>query len=90
MHKDQILDRIREQTGLHKEDARRVLDIYFDCIEESLLNGGRFKTPLGSIEVVERASRTVKTPMTDGKVHVPKRRMLRFRTGRRGRALLNE
>ena len=78
MTKTQVYAALAEKTGLTKVQAREVTDALVQLAYENAGDG--FTIPgLGKLVVVDRAARMARNPATGEPVHVPAKRVLKFR-----------
>jgi integration host factor subunit beta len=81
--KKELVNRISEQTGLTKVVVKDVLQRFLDEIIEELARGNRLEfREFGVFEVRERAARRAQNPRTLEKVHVPSKRVVKYKVGR--------
>ena len=78
MTKTQVYAALAEKTGLSKADARNAIDSLVQLSYENAADG--FTIPgLGKLILVDRAARMARNPATGEPVHVPAKRVLKFR-----------
>jgi len=86
--KKELINRISEQTRLGKTPltkvvVKEILQRFLDEIIEELAAGNRLEfREFGVFEVRERAARRAQNPRTLEKVHVPGKRVVKFKVGR--------
>ena len=81
--KKELIERIAEQSGLKRQDVRRVVQGFLDEIINELGRGNRLEfRDFGVFDVRERAERIAQNPKTLERVVVPAKRTARFRVGR--------
>ena len=81
--KKELIDRIAENMGFKRVDARRIIQAFLDEIVEELGNGNRLEfRDFGVFECHLRAARTAQNPKTMEKVPVPPRLAVKFKVGR--------
>jgi|GEM_PF-2950748 len=82
--KKDIVDRISQESDVTKARARTIVQLVLDSVVDHVIDGGRveFRDHF-VIECREHAERTMRNPKTGERVVVPKRRVVRFRPGRR-------
>jgi integration host factor subunit beta len=81
--KKELIERIAEQSGLKRQDVRRVVQGFLDEIINELGKGNRLEfRDFGVFDVRERAERVAQNPKTLERVTVPAKRTARFRVGR--------
>ena len=90
--KKHLVDRISEQTNYKRIVVKRVIQQFLEEIVRELGQGNRLEfRDFGVFELRERAARVAQNPKTMEKVHVPSKRTVKFKVGRRmrGRLLLD-
>ena len=86
--KKELINRISEQTRhsktpLTKVVVKEILQRFLDEIIDELAAGNRLEfREFGVFEVRERAARRAQNPRTLEKVHVPGKRVVKFKVGR--------
>lgn len=81
--KKELVNRIADQTGQTKVVVKDILQRFLDEIIEELADGNRLEfREFGVFEVRERAARRAQNPRTLEKVHVPGKRVVKFKVGR--------
>ena len=83
MTKNELVNKISENTDLSKKDASTALTALIDTITEGLKAGGKLVIPnLGTFQVTEHAARTGHNPRTGEKVEIAARRVPACRTAK--------
>mgnify|MGYP006299904919 CR=1 FL=1 len=77
MTKTDLVDRLAEETGFTKVDAKKAVDGVAEIIMESL---GR--TGFGTFEVRTRKARMGRNPQTGAPMHIPAGKTPAFRAGK--------
>lgn len=73
-------ERLRERFGLTMADAYKMVDVVFDEIRESLINGEEVKfAGLGSFKILEKNARMGRNPKTGQSAVISARRVAAFR-----------
>ena len=81
--KKDLVDRISEQTGNKRVVVKRVVQRFLEEIIDELGKGNRLEfRDFGVFELRERAARIAQNPKTMEKVHVPRKRTVKFKIGR--------
>ncbi len=85
-----ISDEIRAtRVRVTKVLVKDVLQAFLDKITEELAKGNRLEfREFGVFEVKQRAARRAQNPRTLEKVHVPAKRVVKFKVGRRMREMV--
>ena len=81
--KKELVNRIAEHTKQTKVVVKDILQRFLDEIIDELSDGNRLEfREFGVFEVKERAARKAQNPRTLEKVHVPAKRVVKFKVGR--------
>ncbi len=84
MTKKDIVKAIAERVGLTQRETQKVVQSTFDIIIDAVASSGRIELRnFGVFEVKERAARKARNPRTGEKIHVPARKVVGFKPGRR-------
>jgi len=88
--KKTLVDRIAESTQTKQTLVKAIIQNFLDEIISELANGNRFEfRDFGVFEPCDRAPRTAQNPKTLEKVHVPAKRIVKFKMGRLMKQKLN-
>lgn len=81
--KKELVARIAEKTNQTKVVAKDIIQMFLDEIIDELGRGNRLEfREFGVFEIKERAARKAQNPRTLEKVHVPAKRVVKFKVGR--------
>ena len=81
--KKELVSRIADKTGQTKVVTKDIIQMFLDEIIEELGQGNRLEfREFGVFEIKERAARKAQNPRTLEKVHVPAKRVVKFKVGR--------
>ncbi len=81
--KKELVNRIADQTGQTKVVVKEIVQRFLDEILDELSVGNRLEfREFGVFEVRRRAARRAQNPRTLEKVHVPSKRVVKFKVGR--------
>lgn len=90
MNKSELVRTLAEKHQLQTEEAGMVVNVFFDCIRTSLVEGERVEIRgLGSFKVKHYPGYTGRNPKTGESVTVPEKRLPVFRLGKELKSLLN-
>lgn len=91
MLRSDLISIISEEYDLRKQDAETVISVIFGTITDALIEG-RFVELRGfGTFVTKTYTEKIGThPITGEKLHIPKRRILRFKPGRSLRRRINK
>lgn len=91
MIRSELLQAIaRDNPGLRADEVEKVVDTFFDEIEQRLAQGGRVELRgFGAFSTREREPRQGRNPRTGASVAVPGKKVPYFKPGKEMRARLN-
>jgi DNA-binding protein HU-beta len=82
MNKAQLIEAIASESGLTKADAKKALDGFIKVTGDALKNGDRIAlVGFGSFAISERSARTGRNPQTGGQIHIPAKKVVKFKAG---------
>jgi len=85
--KAEIADRLFEEVGLNKREAKEFVDAYFEAIKEALEKGENVKlSGFGNFQLREKNQRPGRNPKTGKEIPISARRVVTFRPGQKLRA----
>jgi len=85
--KADIADRLFEEVGLNKREAKEFVDAYFEAIKEALEKGENVKlSGFGNFQLREKNQRPGRNPKTGKEIPISARRVVTFRPGQKLRA----
>jgi integration host factor subunit alpha len=85
--KADIADRLFEEVGLNKREAKEFVDAYFEAIRGSLEQGENVKlSGFGNFQLREKNQRPGRNPKTGKEIPISARRVVTFRPGQKLRA----
>ena len=81
--KKELVNRIAERTGQTKVITKEIIQLFLDEIINELAKGNRLEfREFGVFEVKPRKARRAQNPRTLEKVHVPPKKVVKFKVGR--------
>ncbi len=81
--KKELVNRIADRTGQTKVITKDIIQLFLDEIIVELAKGNRLEfREFGVFEVKQRKARRAQNPRTLEKVHVPEKRVVKFKVGR--------
>ncbi|MDY7010618.1 MAG: HU family DNA-binding protein [Planctomycetota bacterium] len=81
MNRNEMIEGIMRQAGISKANVDRFYEGLVALAGRELLKNNRFVLPgLGVLRVRRRAARMARNPQTGEPVHVPARKVVRFKT----------
>ena len=85
--KADIADRLFDEVGLNKREAKEFVDSYFEAIREALEGGENVKlSGFGNFQLREKNQRPGRNPKTGEEIPISARRVVTFRPGQKLRA----
>jgi len=85
--KAEIANRLFDEVGLNKREAKEFVDAYFELIKEALENGENVKlSGFGNFQLREKNERPGRNPKTGEEIPISARRVVTFRPGQKLRA----
>jgi integration host factor subunit beta len=89
--KKEIVKTISDKTGLTQLDIKKVVQLTFDGIVETLLDEGRVELrDFGVFQVKKRKARKARNPRTGHQVEVPEKLVVTFKPGKLMEAKVQE
>lgn len=91
MNKNELIKTLAEQSDISMDEATLVVNTFFDCMKEALLQGDRVEIRgFGSFKIKEYGAYAGRNPRTGEKVEVQPKRLPFFRAGKELKEFLNE
>ncbi len=85
--KAEIADRLFDEVGLNKREAKEFVDAFFEAIKEALEGGENVKlSGFGNFQLREKNQRPGRNPKTGEEIPISARRVVTFRPGQKLRA----
>ena len=83
MNKSDLVNALKDETGLNKREAETIVGIFFDQIIDSLTRGSRTEIRgFGSFSVKQYKPYTGRNPKTGKQIRVPSKRLPVFKAGK--------
>jgi len=80
--KAEMAERLYEEVGLNKREAKEFVDAYFDVLRESLERGVQVKlSGFGNFELRQKNQRPGRNPKTGEEIPISARTVVTFRPG---------
>ena len=90
MNKSDLMMAIKENGDLSRQEAERIVNVFFQSIEDSLCNGGRVEIRgFGSFTVNTYKSYTGRNPKTGAQIRVPSKKLPFFKVGKELKELVD-
>ena len=91
MNKSELIKTLAGQSDISMDEATLVVNTFFDCMKEALLQGDRVEIRgFGSFKIKEYGAYAGRNPRTGEKVEVQPKRLPFFRAGKELKEFLNE
>jgi integration host factor subunit alpha len=85
--KADISERLFEEVGLNKREAKELVDLLFEEIRTALEKGGQVKlSGFGNFDLREKNERPGRNPKTGEEIPISARRVVTFRPGQKLKA----
>jgi integration host factor subunit alpha len=85
--KADIANRLFDEVGLNKREAKEFVDAYFEVIREALESGENVKlSGFGNFQLRDKDQRPGRNPKTGEEIPISARRVVTFRPGQKLRA----
>ncbi|MBF6650821.1 MULTISPECIES: integration host factor subunit alpha [Methylobacter] len=85
--KADFAERLFDELGLNKREAKEMVELFFEEIKGSLENGEQVKiSGFGKFELRDKNSRPGRNPKTGEEIPITARRVVTFRSGQKLKA----
>ena len=85
--KADIAEKLFEDLGLNKREAKEIVELFFEEIKTSLQTGEQVKiSGFGKFELRDKNGRPGRNPKTGEEIPITPRRVVTFRTGQKLKA----
>ena len=85
--KAQMADRLFEELGLNKREAKEIVEMFFDEVRSSLERNEQVKlSGFGNFDLREKGERPGRNPKTGEEIPISARRVVTFRPGQKLKA----
>ena len=85
--KAEMAERLFEEVGLNKREAKEFVDAFFDALRESLERGQGIKlSGFGNFDLRSKNQRPGRNPKTGEEIPISARRVVTFRPGQKLKA----
>lgn len=89
--KAEMAERLFEQVGLNKREAKEFVDAYFDALREALERGSQVKlSGFGNFELRKKNQRPGRNPKTGEEIPITARRVVTFHASQKLKALVEQ
>lgn len=91
MNKTELVAAIAEKTNQSKKDTEKTLKAFVDVVTEELQKGEKIQlVGFGTFEVIERAAREGRNPLTGEKMQISASKAPKFKAGKALKDAVNE
>ena len=91
MNKTELVAAIAEQAELSKKDSEKALKAFIDVVSDELKKGEKIQlVGFGTFEVIERAAREGRNPLTGEKMKIKASKAPKFKAGKALKDMINE
>lgn len=85
--KADFAERLFDELGLNKREAKEIVELFFEEIKDSLEHGEQVKiSGFGKFELRDKNSRPGRNPKTGEEIPITARRVVTFRSGQKLKA----
>ena len=85
--KADIAEKLFDDLGLNKREAKEIVELFFEEIKRSLESGEQVKiSGFGKFELRDKSGRPGRNPKTGEEIPITPRRVVTFRTGQKLKA----
>ena len=85
--KADFAERLFDELGLNKREAKELVELFFEEIKDSLEHGEQVKiSGFGKFELRDKKSRPGRNPKTGEEIPITARRVVTFRSGQKLKA----
>ncbi len=89
--KADFAERLFDELGLNKREAKEMVELFFEEIKASLENGEQVKiSGFGKFELRDKNSRPGRNPKTGEEIPISARRVVTFRSGQKLKARVEQ
>ena len=82
--KAELAERLFEQVGLNKREAKEFVDSFFDVMRDALARGEQVKlSGFGNFDLRQKNQRPGRNPKTGEEIPISARRVVTFRPGQK-------
>ncbi len=89
--KSEIADRLYEELGLNKREAKEIVELFFEEIKTSLESNEQVKlSGFGNFDLRDKSQRPGRNPKTGEEIPISARRVVTFRPGQKLKARVED
>ena len=87
LSKSEMAEKLYEELGFNKREAKEIVELFFEEIRSSLENNEQVKlSGFGNFDLRDKNQRPGRNPKTGGEIPISARRVVTFRPGQKLRA----
>jgi integration host factor subunit alpha len=91
MTKADLVDRIYEKIGLSKKEAQEIVEILFDTMKQTFIEGESVKiSGFGTFNVRKKVARRGRNPQTGDDLEITPRKVITFKTSNQLKSLIEK
>jgi len=91
MTKADLVEKIFEKIGLSKKEAQEFIEILFDTMKQTFIEGESVKLPgFGTFNIRQKMSRRGRNPKTGEKLEITPRRVITFRASKQLKSVMEK
>lgn len=91
MNKEKIAARVSEKTGMNKNEARKLIDVFVDVMVEGLKEDGEIRlVNFGVIRAVVSKAKQIHSKIAGGMISVPERVVVKFKASKTLNKIVDE
>jgi DNA-binding protein HU-beta len=91
MTKATVAAKVAELTGMSRKDTMDAIEIFLECIKESLKNEGKVSlVGFGTFYLKEKNARNGRNPRTGEPLRIPAKLVATFKPGKAFREMVNQ
>ena len=89
--KADMVDRLFDELGLNKREAKELVEQFFEEVSQALVDGQFVKlSGFGNFELRDKRQRPGRNPKTGEEIHISARRVVTFRPGQKLKQRVDE
>jgi integration host factor subunit alpha len=91
MTKEDLVEKIFEKIGLSKKEAQEIIEVLFDTMKQTFIEGESVKLPgFGTFNIRQKMSRRGRNPKTGEELEITPRRVITFRASNQLKSVMEK
>ena len=91
MTKADLVEKIFEKIGLSKKEAQEIIEVLFDTMKQTFIEGESVKLPgFGTFNIRQKMSRRGRNPKTGEELEITPRRVITFRASNQLKSVMEK